>query len=1208
MAAFTPVGVIAVVDGLGKFNSDLRSMDRSIQKTGDSAKRSTGKFKSFASGLGSVAAIAGTAVVAGLGAAVVGIVGFSASAIQAAISYESAFAGVLKTTDNLTNATGQLNSAGEELRRGFIDLSKEIPITPEALASIGEIGGQLGIGKENLLSFTETIAQLGVTTNLTTENAATSFARLINITGASQDIISNLGSATVALGNNFATTERDIANFALRIAGAGTIAGLTEADILAIGTAFSSVGVQAGAGGTAVQKVLLGINTAIATGSDQVAIFASTAGLSAQEFANLWETDASEAFRLFVEGLGQQGDAAVVTLKELGLQDQRLVRAFLSLAQAGDLLGETLTVSNQAFVENTALTEEANKRFATTESQIQLLKNTFNALKMAIATGALPVLNELIGILKRLVDENQDRIVAFFESIRAFVAEKLPIAVSTMVGIWNTTLLPLFQNIGTFIQETALPAFMELAGFLQEILPTAIKTVVDIWMTALQPSLLLVAGLLKELVLPAFEALRENVPAIVEVISVVWLGVLKPALEAVATFVSTSVVPAFANLAAWFERNMPVIQAVVLTAWAVIRSIIETVAEIVTGTIIPNFQEAFANLTEALNTLGIDWSDVWNAVSRAIGIVASVVGAAILGIIAGVTGLVSGISSAVVNITSVLKNLVTNIRSIWDNIIALTIGFFTFWKQVFEGDFAGALQTAATNFIIFKDIIVDNFKVVANLFDLVFGTAIEFVKGFVTSVIDFFQTLSDKLVGSSIIPDMFDKILNITVQFTKDFINALATMIDQGVEIVRDAALKFVSAGRDMIQGLIDGIKSGASALANVIKNIVADAIANAKAQLGISSPSRVFFNIGQDIVSGLIRGMVSRREEVDSVVEGLIDLGKVGTTITGTFEGLEESERGTAKFLEAQKGLLDFIRQQGLKLSDFIDPSQFFDLTTTDLADIGRQVTHNVNRALEVQLRGQVFFGDFLAGIEDQLDPVKDIIGDVRNLARGVGGLGRFVELEQLQVIEDRFKEIQLAQERLLMAEPNSSLAKFYQLFLSGLTSELVQNANELADTQQRLLSIQAKQSQLDFLKEQQKILDTIAREGLDPAAILQGITLGLDANINDLLAVQERLLEALIAQANQALGISSPSKVFAEMGQRIMQGLTTGVVSAMRLPQKAINQATDLMVSQRAVSAPGVVTNDNRAISITNNVRDNLDLAIIDAQLNRALGEAAI
>ncbi len=1307
MAAFTPVGVIAVVDGLGKFNSDLRSMDRSIQKTGDSAKRSTGKFKSFATGLGSVAAVAGTAVVAGLGAAVVGIVGFSASATQAAISYESAFTGVLKTTDGLVDATGQLNSAGEELRRGFIDLSKEIPITPEALASIGELGGQLGISRENLLSFTETIAQLGVTTNLSTEEAAVGFAQLANIMGTSQDLFDNLGSATVALGNNFATTERDIVNFASRMAGAAAIAGLTEADVLGIGAAFSSIGVQAEAGGTAVQKVLLGINTAIATGSDQVAIFANTAGLSAQEFANLWETDASEAFRLFVEGLGRQGDDAILTLEELGLTDQRLIRSFLSLAGAGDLLGQALATSNQAFAENTALTKEAETRFATTESQIQLLKNTFFALKEAVGRGILPVLNKLIGVLKRLVDENQDRIVAFFESIRAFVAEKLPPAIQTLSNLWNSTLLPAFQQVSAFIQKDVLPTLGTIVSFLAENLPTAVRFVSTIWLTALKPAFLLVSGIIRELVLPAIQGvalfLQENLPTAIATASEFWNTTLLPIFEKTASFVTETVIPAFGELRTFLQEKIPIAVEAAGRVWdETLRPAIEGVQKVIQNLLLfweengPGLQETaekifsavgeiVGSVTEIITELAaeiipflveqfVKISEWWvengpiveglvkkaGEVFAELGIVVERLGKAIAG------EAFAELGAAVERFGIVVEGVWKTIEPILDSIVNAVLGLGEVILEVADGDWKGAWETikdvASENMQNTQEAaetgletISDVFKTSMDELERTWGTswesvktavetkweeiktaistAIDNVKGFfaeadweqigfdvmtalirgvkslITDIETTFSTAVEAwetlifdtdwaAVGQDIITFLLDGLTAIS-----DVIERLTTMAKDGAKAISE--FDWASAGKDIIDGIVKGINDAKNSVLNAIRGIAKGALDAIKAELGISSPSRVFFDIGQDIVNGLIRGMVSRREEVDSVVEGLIDLGKIGTTITGTFEGLEESERGTAKFIEAQKDLLDFIRQQGLKLSDFVDPDQFFDLTTADLADIGRQVTQSVNRALEVQLRGQVFFGDFLAGIEDQLDPVKDIIGDVRNLARGVGGLGRFVELEQLQAIEDRFKEIQLAQERLLMAEPNSSLAKFYQLFLSGLTGELVQNVNALADTQQRLLSIQAKQSQLDFLKEQQKILDTIAREGLDPSAILQGITLGLDANINDLLAVQERLLEALIAQANQTLGISSPSKVFSEMGQRIMQGLTTGVVSAMKLPQKAINQATDLMASQQAISAPNIMTTNN-AVNITNTVRDNLDLAIIDSQINRALGEA--
>src|SRR5690606_5833079 len=134
----------------------------------------------------------------------------------------------------------------------------------------------------------------------------------------------------VGLGNNFATTESRITEFTLRIAGAGQIAGLTAGDITGIATAFASLGIGAEAGGTAVQKVLVQMDQAVATMNEDLQVFAATAGMSAQEFAALWEQDAGEAFVRFVNGLGVAGDDAVRVLEGLGLQDERLTRAFLS--------------------------------------------------------------------------------------------------------------------------------------------------------------------------------------------------------------------------------------------------------------------------------------------------------------------------------------------------------------------------------------------------------------------------------------------------------------------------------------------------------------------------------------------------------------------------------------------------------------------------------------------------------------------------------------------------------------------------------------------------------------------------------------------------------------------------------------------------------------------------------------------------------------
>src|SRR3546814_585183 len=146
---------------------------------------------------------------------------------------------------------------------------------------------------------------LGETTNLSANDAATSLARFMNIMGTSQDQVSNLGSAIVGLGNNYATTESEILEMSLRLAGAGKQIGLTEGDVLGLATALSSVGIEAEAGGSAMSKVMIDIAASVDEGGARVEMFAKVAGMSADDFSAKWRTAPSEALAAFVKGLSK---------------------------------------------------------------------------------------------------------------------------------------------------------------------------------------------------------------------------------------------------------------------------------------------------------------------------------------------------------------------------------------------------------------------------------------------------------------------------------------------------------------------------------------------------------------------------------------------------------------------------------------------------------------------------------------------------------------------------------------------------------------------------------------------------------------------------------------------------------------------------------------------------------------------------------------
>ncbi|MCO4687247.1 Chromosome partition protein Smc [Streptococcus infantarius subsp. infantarius] len=329
-------------------------------------------------GLGNTMTVGVTApIVAGVGAVV-----------KSAISWESAFAGVKKTNDEVVDSNGNVVYSYADLESGLRGLTAQLPASHEEIAGVAEAAGQLGIKSQDVVSFTKTMIDMGESTNLSAEDAASAIAKIANITGLTSDEYQRFGSSVVALGNNFATTESDIVSMANRLAASGTLAGLTNQEILGLATAMSSVGIEAEAGGTAMTQTLSAIESAVAAGGEDLQKFAIVAGESSEEFASKWKNKPVEAIQDFIRGLGtldERGASATMVLDDMGLSGVRQSNMLKSLALAADTMTGAVDMSNRAWNENTALTNEASTRYETTESKLKMLKN--QVVDIAIDSG-----------------------------------------------------------------------------------------------------------------------------------------------------------------------------------------------------------------------------------------------------------------------------------------------------------------------------------------------------------------------------------------------------------------------------------------------------------------------------------------------------------------------------------------------------------------------------------------------------------------------------------------------------------------------------------------------------------------------------------------------------------------------------------------------------------------------------------------------------
>ncbi|MGG5359335.1 hypothetical protein IGI57_000279 [Enterococcus sp. DIV0213j] len=158
--------------------------------------------------LGSKVSGIGTAMTVGVTAPIAAGV---AAVTTAAISWESSFAGVKKTNDEVVDSNGKVVYSYDDLENGLRKLATQLPASHQEIAQVAEAAGQLGIKTENVVSFTKTMIDMGESTNMSAETAATSLARLANITKLPQDKFSNLGAAIVDLGKNCCPVAKKLA-------------------------------------------------------------------------------------------------------------------------------------------------------------------------------------------------------------------------------------------------------------------------------------------------------------------------------------------------------------------------------------------------------------------------------------------------------------------------------------------------------------------------------------------------------------------------------------------------------------------------------------------------------------------------------------------------------------------------------------------------------------------------------------------------------------------------------------------------------------------------------------------------------------------------------------------------------------------------------------------------------------------------------------
>lgn len=330
-----------------------------------------------------------------LSAATLGAVG---AALSFSAKFETAFTSVERTTMGSAGALGIL-------RQQLINLSTEAPIAFEELAKIATLGSQLGIGTNDLISFTKVVSEFAATTNVSADEAAKGFGRLGELLGVLPSEYNKLGSAIAYVGVKSAATETEILRTSVGLAGVAKTAGLSTDFIIGLAGSLASLGVPAEQSRGALTRVFQEINRAAANGGPVLNSFAQVLGMTAKEAKNLAQSDLQGFFGQLLVGLqGMSSGELTAALDALNLSDIRVTNTLSRLSKNVGFVNGLISDSANQFQRGTFLADAYGLKVDDLASRFQILQNSLSALFAAVGDSISPFAKVLVDFLTGFIN------------------------------------------------------------------------------------------------------------------------------------------------------------------------------------------------------------------------------------------------------------------------------------------------------------------------------------------------------------------------------------------------------------------------------------------------------------------------------------------------------------------------------------------------------------------------------------------------------------------------------------------------------------------------------------------------------------------------------------------------------------------------------------------------------------------------------------
>lgn len=323
-----------------------------------------------------------------------------------AVAFESEMLDVTKYVSGLTDDNGKVVKENyDEMSKGVLDLSTQIPYTAEELTRLAAAAGQSGKDMEDLLGkeqFLKDVAEMGTAMDISADQAGDWAAKWEVAFDTDHEGVMKLADQINYLGAHYATTAAEIAQTVNDTGSLGMIAGMDTDQTAALSTALLAMGVNSNTVATSIRRMYTNLTMGSKATKAQKEAFEEL-GFSATQFAkDMQKVDANgkslapEALKRLFTAIGQQDeDKQVGYLKTL--LGQWAIESGAKLTGNLKLFVDTLDDVSDASKYTGSMYKEFMLKCETSESVLEMLSNAWRAVRIEVGNNFLPILKDVAG-------------------------------------------------------------------------------------------------------------------------------------------------------------------------------------------------------------------------------------------------------------------------------------------------------------------------------------------------------------------------------------------------------------------------------------------------------------------------------------------------------------------------------------------------------------------------------------------------------------------------------------------------------------------------------------------------------------------------------------------------------------------------------------------------------------------------------------------